>query len=72
MEIILNKSNITKKEKVLCEQLVNRFFNSTNEEERESLLDEALQLDPTNTNILVQYGMKLINTQNKIKELHTQ
>ena len=70
MEIILNKSNITKKEKVLCEQLVNRFFNSTNEEERESLLDEALQLDPTNTNILVQYGMKLINTQNKIKEFY--
>lgn len=68
MDFFFNNKQSTKKEKEKCRKLMDKFFLLTNDAEKQKILDEALILDPNNTNLLIQYGMKLMGSKDKKEE----
>lgn len=70
IDTLLNKSYSTKKEKEECKQLMDIFFKIQDVNERQHILNKALTLDPFNSNLLVQYGLQSIFSQNKIQEYY--
>lgn len=69
-EQLLNKDYSTKENKKKCNELMQTFFTVTDLQKREYILNEALYLDPYNSNMLVQYGLLLIFSGDKIKEYY--
>lgn len=59
---------VSKKNKMKCSNLMENYFQTIELNKKMSILHEAFLLDPTNPNVLVQYGMHLINNSDKIRE----
>lgn len=70
IESYLNKQTTTEDEKLECMSLLKEYFQSSNEFERDGLLEKMLSLDPNNSNVLVQNGIKMINSKNEIEEYY--
>ena len=62
MDLLLKNRKSNRKEKEECKNLMKIFFTIDKQEDKITILNEALQLDAENPDLLIQYGLILINS----------